>query len=63
MQIARTSQMKKTEIARQITTYDDPFDKRKGSVHVEEVVHNEPGGILIVSDQVLNKSTHNSTII
>ena len=45
-----------------VTIHDDPSDSRKGSVHVEEVVHNEPRDSLIVLDQVSNKSIYNSTI-
>ena len=45
----------------EITIYDDPSDKRKDSVHVEELVHNKPGDSLIVSDQVSNKIIINSS--
>ena len=45
----------------EITIYDDPSDKRKDSVHVEELVHNKPGDSLIVSDQVSNKNIINSS--
>ena len=45
----------------EITIRDDPFDKRKYSVHADEVVHNEPGESLIVSDQDSDKNTHNSS--
>ena len=40
----------------EITIRYDRSDKRKDSVHVEEVVHNEPG-----SDQVSNKNMNNSS--
>ena len=45
----------------EITIRDDPSDKRKDSVHADEVVHKEPGDSLIVLDQGSNKNTHNSS--
>ena len=45
----------------EITIRDDHSDKRKGSVHADEVVHNEPGDSPIVSDQGSNKNIHNSS--
>lgn len=39
----------------EITLHDDPFDKRKYSVYVEQVVHNEQDDSFIVSNQVSNK--------
>ena len=45
----------------EITIYDDPSDKRKDSVHVEELVHNKPGDSFIVSDQVSNRNINNSS--
>ena len=45
----------------EIIIRDDPSDKRKDSVHADEVVHKEPGDGLIVSDQGSNKNTHNSS--
>ena len=46
---------KNRESKTKITIHDNPFDKRKVSVHVEEVAVNEPGGnSLTVSEQVSN---------
>ena len=36
----------------EIIIHDDPSDKHKGSVHVEEVVHNDPRDSLIFSNEV-----------
>ena len=44
-----------------VTIRDDPSNKPKDSVHADEVVHNKPGDSVIVSDQGLNKHTHNSS--
>ena len=53
--MTRISQMRKTEKVRQKSIDDNPSDKRKVSVHVEEVAVNEPGGnSLTVSEQVSN---------
>ena len=38
---------------------DDPSDKRKDSVLVEEVEVNEPSRSLIISDQLSNENIHN----
>ena len=47
------------EIVRQKSLYMlTPFDIRKDSVLVEEVTDNEPGGRLIILDQVLNEIIH-----
>ena len=43
-----------------MTIDDDPPNKRKDSVHVEEVVHNEPSVSLIVLNQVSNKNINSS---
>ena len=45
----------------EITIRNDHSDKRKDSVHADEVAHNEPGDSLIVSDQGSYKNTHNSS--
>ena len=46
---------KNRESKTKITIHDNPSDKRKVSVHVEEVAVNEPGGnSLTVSEQVSN---------
>ena len=45
----------------EITIHNDPSDKRKDSVHVEEMVHNKPGDKLVVSGQILNKNVNNSS--
>ena len=44
----------------EITIHDDPLDKRKDSVHVEEAVRNEPNDSLIVSDQVSSENIHSN---
>ena len=62
MQMIRTSQMKKNRDSKtEIPIHDDPSDKCKGSVHVEEVVHNEPGDSLIDSGQISNRNINNSS--
>ena len=53
--------MKNRDSKTEITIHHDPSGKRKDSEHVEEVVYNEPGNSLIVSDQVSNKNIHNSS--
>ena len=45
----------------EITIRSDCSDKRKDSVHADQVLHNEPGDSLIVSNQDSNKNTHNSS--
>ena len=45
----------------EITIRGDCSDKRKDSVHADQVLHNEPGDSLIVSNQDSNKNTHNSS--
>ena len=52
---------KKTDSKTKITKHDDPSDKRKDSVYVEKVVHNEPADNLIFSDQVSNKNINKSS--
>ena len=54
MQMTRTSQIIKKNKDRktEIIIHDDPSDKHKGSVHVEEVVHNDSRDSLIFSNEV-----------
>ena len=47
----------------EITVHDDPSNKSKDSVHVEEVVHKELGDSLIFSDQVSNTDIIIATMI
>ena len=60
MQVRRISQMKTKKNKKnidsktEITIHDDPSDKGKDILFVEEVVDNDPGGSLIVSDQLSN---------
>ena len=46
---------------KEFTIRDDPSNKRKGSVHADQMVHKEPGDSLILSDQGSNKNTQNSS--
>ena len=60
----RASQMKKNwDSKTEITVHDDPSNKSKDSVHVEEVVHKESGDSLIFSDQVSNTDIIIATMI
>ena len=55
------NEKKKKNSKTKITKHDDPSDKRKDSVYVEKVVHNEPADNLIFSDQVSNKNINKSS--
>ena len=60
----RASQMNKNrDSMAEITVHDDPSNKSKDSVHVEEVVHKESGDSLIFSDQVSNTDIIIATMI
>ena len=62
MQVTKTSQMKINRDSKtEITIHDNLSDKSRDSVHVEEVVHHEPGDGLIFSNQVSNKNINNSS--
>lgn len=64
MQVRRISQLKTKKTKKnidsktEITIHDDPSDIGKDILFVEEVVDNDPGGSVIVSDQLSNGNIH-----